>query len=129
MRNGIIFGTFDLLHSGHIHLFKQCKKLCDKLIVGIHVDPSKERKNKNKPIELLLERQIKVNACRYVDFTFCYETEAELILALMYFKVDVRFLGSDYEGRLKTDVTEPELVPIEIIKSLPIHTSDIRKRL
>ncbi len=34
MKIGIVFGTFDLLHAGHVHLLKECKKRCDKLIVG-----------------------------------------------------------------------------------------------
>lgn len=126
MKVGIVVGAFDLLHAGHIHLLKQCKKRCDKLIVGIQANPSMERTYKNNPIETVLERQIKLNACRYVDFTVVYESEADLKVIFKYFKIDVRFLGSDYEGR---EITEPDALPIEIIDSLPIHSSDIRKRL
>jgi len=130
MRVGIIVGAFDLLHAGHIHLLKQCKKRCDYLIVGLHANPSIERPSKNKPIESLLERQIKLYACKYVDEVAVYETEADLSIIFKYFKIDVRFLGSDYaEATDYKPVTEPEAIPIEHIDSLPIHSSDIRRRM
>lgn len=132
MRVGFVAGAFDLLHAGHIHLLKQAKKNCDHLIVGLHVNPKVERKDKNKPIESVLERQIKLNACKYVNLTVVYETEADLSLILRYFKIDVRFLGSDYlptpYGKQK-EITDRDLIPIKYIESLPIHTSDIRKKL
>ena len=40
---GIVTGAWDLLHAGHIHLLKQARKKCEKLIVALHVDPSVER--------------------------------------------------------------------------------------
>ena len=128
MRVGIVVGAWDLLHAGHIHLLKQCKKRCDYLIVGLHADPSVERTHKNKPIESLLERQIKLNACKYVDFTVVYEKEEDLSLIFKYFKINVRFLGSDYKDGTKP-VTDPDILPIEYIDSLPIHTTEIRGRI
>ena len=127
MKVGIVTGSFDLLHIGHVNLFKKAKEKCDYLIVGLHVDPSIERKDKNKPIESVLERQIKLNACRYVDFTVVYEIETDLSIIFKYFRIDVRFLGSDsQDGRV---ITDEDAVPIEYIDSLPIHSSDIRERI
>lgn len=128
MRTGFVAGSFDLLHAGHIHLLKQCRKRCDRLIVGLHADPSLERHDKNKPIECILEREIKLNACKYVDLTVVYEGEADLSLMFKYFKIDVRFLGSDYKENIKP-ITDPDALPIEYIDSLPIHTSDLRERM
>ena len=130
MKTGIVFGSWDLLNIGHINLFKEAKKKCDYLIVGLQIDPHIERKNKNKPVESIFERQIKLFGCKYVDSVIVYETETDLPLILKYFKPDVRFLGSDYIGMgdLKP-ITDELAVPIEYIDSLPIHTSDIRKRL
>ena len=53
MTRGFIAGSFDLLHAGHISILKQCIRQCDYLIVGLHVDPSIERPEKNKPIVLV----------------------------------------------------------------------------
>lgn len=127
MRVGIVTGSFDLLHAGHINLFEKAKQECDYLIVGIHADPSIERPDKNKPVESILEREIKLNACRYVDFTVVYETEEDLSIIFKYFKIDVRFLGTDSkDGRT---ITDESAVPIKYLDSLPIHTSKIREKV
>ena len=124
---GVVTGSWDLLHIGHINLLKKAKKKCDYLIVGLHVDPSIERPEKNKPIESILEREIKLNACRYVDEIIVYEIEADLSIIFKYFRIDVRFLGTDsQDGRV---ITDEGAIPIEYIESLPIHTADIRERI
>lgn len=131
MKTGFVAGAFDLLHAGHIYLLKQCKKKCDYLIVGLHVDPSEERKNKNKPVETLLERQIRLESCKYVDKWIIYETEDDLSLIFKYLKPNIRFLGTDYTTNLgdPKPITDKDAVPIEYIESLPIHTEGIRKRI
>ena len=125
---GFVAGTFDLLNLGHIYLLRECKKYCDELIVGLHIDPSKERKEKNKPIESLVERGYKLRSCVYVDKIMPYETESDLELLFFYLKPDIRFLGSDYVDN-KKHITGKSLIPIKYIKSLGIHTSDIRRRV
>ena len=132
MKKGIVFGAFDLLHAGHVHLLRECKKRCDYLIVCIHADPSVERPEKNKPIESILERTIKVANCKPVNEVFVYETENDLKNLLNYCNPDVRFLGIDYakvDPNNPPKITAESLVPIEYIDSLPIHTSDIRRRI
>lgn len=131
MKIGFIAGAFDFLHAGHVHLLKQCKQNCDTLIVGLHIDPSVENSLKNRPVESVLERQIKLNGCRYVDGVVVYEKESDLSMIFNYFKIDVRFLGSDYKNRLgigAKPITNEDAVPIQYIDSLPIHSSDIRGR-
>lgn len=125
---GFVCGAFDLLHAGHIHLLKVCKQNCKFLIVGLHVDPSLQRPSKNKPVESLLERMIRLKGCKYVDQVVVYETEEDLALILKHYKIDVRFLGTDYTTGTKP-VTEPNAIPIKYIDSLPITSSNLRERI
>ncbi len=129
MKVGFVAGAWDLLHAGHINLFKQAKKHCDNLLVAIQVNPNLERKEKNKPFESLTERCFKLNSCKYVDRIIVYETEEELKLIAQIIKIDVRFLGSDYSDSKSIKPITDMGIPIEYINSLDIHTSDIRKRL
>jgi len=55
---GITFSAFDLLHAGHVAMLRESKQRCNYLIVGLHADPSLERKNKNKPVQSLFERYV-----------------------------------------------------------------------
>ena len=98
MKIGFTCSCFDLLHAGHILMLKDSKEQCDKLIVGLQTDPSIDRPlTKNKPIQSLRERKIQLEAVRYVDDIFVYETESDLIDLLKLVKPDVRILGSDYK--------------------------------
>ena len=98
-RVGFTAGAFDLLHAGHVLMFKECKEVCDYLIVGIQTDPTIDRpKEKNKPVQSIVERQVQVKACKYVDEVIVYETEVDLETILSAFDIDVRILGAEYQG-------------------------------
>ena len=93
---GFTCSCFDLLHAGHILMLEDAKKQCDYLIVGLQTDPSIDRKEKNKPIQSFEERKIQLEAVKYVDEIFVYETEQDLYKKLLDINPDVRILGSDY---------------------------------
>lgn len=130
MKIGIVTGAFDLLHAGHIHLFKEAKKYCDHLIVALHVDPSIQRDTKNKPVESVLERQIKLDGCEEVGHTVVYEKEEDLPIIFKYYDINIRFLGSDYlpENGTQKPISYEDLLPIKYLDSLPMHTSEIREK-
>ena len=97
---GFTCSCFDLLHAGHILMLQDAKRQCDKLIVGLQTDPTIDRSDtKNKPIQSLEERQIQLEAVKYVDEIFIYNTEEELYKKILEIKPDVRILGSDYIGK------------------------------
>ncbi|MBN2246910.1 MAG: D-glycero-beta-D-manno-heptose 1-phosphate adenylyltransferase [Candidatus Aminicenantes bacterium] len=89
-------GCFDLLHGGHIHLFKQAKKLGDVLIVAVNDDASIQRlKGPNRPIFPLEERVEVLEAVAYIDYllSFSQDTPKELITALL---PDILVKGGDW---------------------------------
>ena len=97
---GITFSTFDMLHAGHIAMLSEARNHCDYLIAGLQTDPTIDRpETKNKPIQSIVERQIQLSACRYVDEVVVYQTEQDLRDLLLILPVDVRILGVEYEGK------------------------------
>ena len=100
LRIGITFSQFDMLHAGHIAMLSEAKNHCDYLIAGLQTDPTIDRPDtKNKPIQSIVERQIQLSACRYVDEVVVYQTEQDLRDLLLILPVDVRILGVEYEGK------------------------------
>ena len=93
---GFTCSTFDLVHAGHVVMLEEAKRQCDYLIVGIQLDPTLDRETKNKPVQSIIERQIQVKACRYVDEVVIYSTEKELEDILMTLPIDTRILGEEY---------------------------------
>ena len=96
---GITFSAFDLLHAGHIKMLEEAKTICDYLIVGLQIDPSLDRPQKNKPTQSVVERYIQLKACRSVDEIIPYNTEEYLMDILQSFVIDVRIIGDDYRDK------------------------------
>ena len=99
MKKGITFGAFDLFHAGHVMMLEEAKTVCDYLIVCIQSDPSLDRKEKNKPVQSIVEREIQVSGCRYTDEVIIYDTEADLLDILNAVDWDVRILGEEYKDK------------------------------
>ena len=96
MKIGFTASTFDLLHAGHISMLAEAKSVCDYLIVGLHVDPSLERQEKNHPVQSLVERYIQLSAVSHVDEIIPYQTEDDLNNILLTFPIAVRVIGEEY---------------------------------
>lgn len=130
---GITFSTFDMLHAGHIAMLSEAKNHCDYLIAGLQTDPTIDRPDtKNKPVQSIVERQIQLAACRYVDEVVVYQTEEDLVDLLLILPLDVRILGVEYEGQHFTGRSECEQRGIEIVFNGRDHSfssSSLRKRV
>lgn len=96
MKTGITASTFDLLHSGHIAMLREAKSQCDYLMCALQVDPSRDRSEKNAPIQSLVERQAQLSAVKYVDEIMVYETEADLEDLLSMCQIDIKIMGEEY---------------------------------
>ena len=99
MKKGITFGAFDLFHAGHVLMLEEAKTICDYLIVCIQSDPSLDREEKNKPVQSIIEREIQVSGCRYVDEVIIYDTEVDLLNIIDEVDWDVRILGEEYKDK------------------------------
>ena len=99
MKKGITFGAFDLFHAGHVLMLKEAKSICDYLIVCIQSDPSLDRVEKNKPVQSVIEREIQVSACTYVDEVIIYDSEEDVLKIIETIAWDVRILGEEYRDK------------------------------
>ena len=130
---GITFSTFDMLHAGHIAMLSEAKNHCDYLICGLQTDPTIDRPDtKNHPVQSIVERQIQLAACRYVDEVVVYSTEQDLRDLLLILPVDVRILGVEYEGKQFSGDEECWKRGIEIVFNGRDHSfssSSLRKRV
>jgi glycerol-3-phosphate cytidylyltransferase len=129
---GITFSTFDMLHAGHIAMLAEAKNHCDYLIAGLQTDPTIDRDTKNKPVQSIVERQIQLSACRYVDEVVVYQTEQDLIDLLLILPVDVRVLGVEYEEKNFTGKQECFIRGIELVFNGRDHSfssSSLRRRV
>lgn len=99
---GFLASAFDLLHAGHCLILKEAKERCDHVVAALQTDPTIDRPEKNKPVQSLEERRIQLEACKYVDEIVQYDTEHDLATILKDIRPDIRFLGSEYQGRKVT---------------------------
>ena len=67
MRVGFTCSTFDLLHAGHVQMLREAKEQCDYLLVGLQMDPSIDRAEKNAPVQTIVERYTQLKGVKYVD--------------------------------------------------------------
>ena len=132
-RIGITFSTFDMLHAGHIAMLSEAKNHCDYLICGLQTDPTIDRPDtKNHPVQSIVERQIQLSACRYVDEVVVYQTEEDLVDLLLILPVDVRILGVEYQGLNFTGRDEGTMRGIELVFNGRDHSfssSSLRRRV
>ena len=125
---GFTCSTFDLFHAGHNVMLMEAKQMCDYLIVGLLVDPTKDRPDtKNKPVQSVFERYIQLASCKYIDEIIPFETEKDLIDMILTINPDIRIVGEEYKG---TDHTGVGLCHIHYNKRRhSFSTSELRTRI
>ena len=99
MTTVITFGTFDVVHIGHIRIIDRAARYGDRLVVGVSSDALNESKKGRKPVYPQQERMEIVAALRAVDAVFLEES---LELKADYIRehgADILVMGADWEGR------------------------------
>lgn len=128
VRIGYTCSAFDLFHAGHTVMLMEAKNLCDYLIVGLLVDPTRDRPmTKNRPVQTVFERYMQLAACRYVDEIIPFETEKDIEDMILTINPDIRIVGEEYKG---TDHTGVGLCPIHYNKRRhSFSTTELRERV
>ena len=130
---GLTASTFDLFHAGHVTMLEESKRVCEYVIAAIQTDPTIDRPDtKNKPIQSIVERQIQVKACKYVDEVIVYSTEKDLEDILKTLPINVRILGTEYQDKNFTGRDICLLRGIDFYFNSRDHSfssTDLRKRV
>ncbi len=132
MKVGFTASTFDLLHAGHIQMLRDAKEQCDYLICGLQIDPSLDRKDKNPPIQTIVERYIQLSAVQYVDEVVPYASESDLEDILNMYHIDVRIIGEEYKKKTFTGRSICSKRGIELFYNKRDHrfsSSGLRQRI
>lgn len=98
MKRVITYGTFDVLHYGHINLLKRAKALGDYLIVVLSSDEFNKLKNKKSYYNYEQRKSI-LEACRYVDLVVPEETWEQKISDVQKYQADIFVMGDDWKGK------------------------------
>ena len=95
----LTFGTFDVLHVGHVRLLQRARALGDRLVVGVSSDALNIAKKGRAPVYPQLERMEIVRSLRYVDDVFVEESLEKKSEYLTAHGADVLVMGHDWEGK------------------------------
>lgn len=98
MKRVITYGTYDVLHYGHINLLKRAKALGDYLIVALSSDEFNTIKNKRSYYSYEQRKTI-LEACRYVDLVIPEHNWDQKINDVQKYQADIFVMGDDWEGK------------------------------
>ena len=127
MKKVITYGTFDLLHYGHVTLLQRAKELGDYLIVAISTDEFNWNEKHKKCYFSYEERKRLVESIRYVDLVIPEENWEQKSSDIQEFKVDTFVIGDDWEG--KFDFLKEYCEVVYLPRTPEISTTQIKKDL
>ncbi|WP_422404256.1 glycerol-3-phosphate cytidylyltransferase [Mammaliicoccus sp. JADD-157] len=126
MRRVITYGTYDLLHYGHIELLRRAKQYGDYLIVALSTDEFNKIKSK-KSYYNYEQRKMMLESIRYVDLVIPENNWEQKVDDVRTFKVDTFLMGHDWEGEF--DFLKDECEVIYLKRTEGISTTQIKKEL
>lgn len=128
MKRVITYGTFDLLHYGHLNLLRQAKELGDYLVVAISTDEFNWEQKQKKCYFSYEQRKEMVEAIRYVDLVIPEETWDQKRTDVHDFHIDTFVIGDDWKGQF--DFLKDEGVEVVYVSRTPeVSTSQIKSDL
>ena len=127
MKKVITYGTYDLLHQGHINLLRRAKELGDYLIVGVTSDSFDRGRGKLNVRNNVLERVEAVKATGYADEVIIEDYLGQKIDDIQKYNVDIFIMGDDWKG--KFDFLKPYCEVVYLPRTQCISTTELKKLL
>lgn len=128
MKRVLTYGTFDLLHYGHIRLLKRAKALGDYLIVAVSTDEFNAIKGK-KAYHNYETRKEMLESVRYVDLVIPENSWEQKVKDVQEYKIDIVVMGSDWAGSDKFDYLKDYCEVVYLDRTEGISTTKIKKEL
>lgn len=128
MKRILTYGTYDLLHYGHIRLLKRAKELGDYLIVAISTDEFNAIKGKKAYHDYETRKEM-LEAVRYVDLVIPEKTWEQKIDDVKKYYVDTVVMGSDWKDNEKFEILKDYCEVIYLDRTEGVSTSKIKKEL
>ena len=128
MKRILTYGTFDLLHYGHINLLKRAKALGDYLVVAVSTDDFNEIKGK-KAYHNYETRKMMLEAVRYVDLVIPEENWEQKIDDVKKYDIDIVVMGSDWAGSDRFDYLKEYCEVVYLPRTEGISTTQIKEEL
>ncbi|EOP34969.1 MULTISPECIES: glycerol-3-phosphate cytidylyltransferase [Bacillus cereus group] len=126
MKRILTYGTFDLLHYGHINLVRRAKDLGDYLMVGLSTDEFNALKGKESYFKFE-ERKMLLESIRYVDLVISENTWEQKIEDIIKYEIDVFVMGDDWEG--KFDFLKEYCEVVYLPRTEDVSTTQIKSEL
>ena len=127
MKKVITYGTFDLLHYGHINLLRRAKEQGDYLIVALSTDEFNWNQKRKKCYFSYEQRKQLLEAIRYVDLVIPEENWEQKISDVKEFRVDTFVMGDDWAG--KFDFLKDYCQVVYLPRTPEISTTQIKQEL
>ncbi|MDT2751713.1 glycerol-3-phosphate cytidylyltransferase [Enterococcus thailandicus] len=129
MKKIITYGSFDLLHYGHINLLRRAKEQGDYLIVALSTDEFNQRYKDKKSYFSYEKRKQLLEAVRYVDLVIPENSWEQKVSDIKEFKVDKFVMGNDWQGKFDYLHEETGVEVIYLDRTPEISTSQIKEDL
>ncbi len=128
IRRVLTYGTFDLLHYGHIRLLKRAAELGDYLIVALSTDEFNAGKGKNSFYSYGVRKEM-LEAIRYVDLVIPEENWEQKASDVEKYNVDVVVMGGDWAGSERFEYLKEYCDVVYLDRTDGISTTDVKKEL
>ena len=127
MKKIITYGTFDLLHYGHVNLLRRAKALGDYLIVALSTDEFNWNSKQKKCYFAYEQRKQLLESIRYVDLVIPETCWEQKVSDVQEFKVDTFVIGDDWKGEF--DFLKDYCEVVYLSRTPEISTTQIKKEL
>ena len=127
MTRVITYGTFDLLHYGHINLLKRARELGDYLVVVLSTDEFNWNMKQKKCYFTYEQRKKLLEAIRYVDLVIPEESWEQKVSDVQLYHIDTFVMGDDWKGEF--DFLEEYCEVVYLPRTPEISTTQIKKEL